>query len=1554
MGFYGNLSNSARTQLYFDRIYSNRKEMEDNIETDGVFVGRYVLVEYGQDTSRDGYLKVFAIEDCVSQEGYYAYLSSDKNPETKLLLKLDDEENINPEDIKQQLEDLQNSYNAAIKRKQDLEEIISDYDISIKNYKAQRNELQKRYDTIVANGSNTNPTILEKLDMYNQAIQTVEDQKTIIRLQEAVIEECNRILENNPDDVEALQQLQQAQQAKEAAENRKTSAENTIRTYEIDLKELLEVQNELADIDIQIRNNQQIKDAYLEQLEDTKKSIESTSKEILRLQNKYNAAVRTDGLVVKIDDKIYYVDGITGRDNFYICVGKDEDGYAIFKLLTVSSNDTYMENYNIDRLAFGSDKSYDSTVWRKSFKNNKEYYLMIAELNTKTPSFGITVDAPTMAPIPPHFGTDSNNMNYNLHMQPSWGLRVKEANIDEYGSDGVELPSDEIVTRVTSEYDQNAGVIHHKTEKVNGAIFYNKDGFDIQQSNHSDILDSIQVKPTGKSGKEYNVHIGDHEDNKNIDIYEMSMMLPTIGNSVASLYDLAYGVNDLTKKRYLDVEWKDATDKTLKTGDLNIGGATRNLSTIAGCINSAHDLMGMIIIEKDSALSQEEVNDADPSKIYNYNNNYYIKHETYDYTEVEYQYEVINLDEDTYSPHTYYIKDGDNYIMSSSDFNSNIIYYQKTFSGALDKINLLSYQKDRYYYKDKNLNYILDTNENFSDNFNYYDISVLDIELTPYKPYVYYSRLNGNYYLETNDTFNDSIPYFTITDVKIVNKPFYQPRKYFYVDENTGKTYLDTSRDFTPDRIYYTEVTGSIEVDESTGEINPSAVVIEDSKIDLIGFEYNKYYYRNANDYFVLQDIDYIDKDQTYFTIKTFLFTGDFYVSDFYYYKDGNNYLLDTDLEMTPDREYAIIENETLLDKFYRENIYYYVNEYGKLVLDTSSIMTEGRQYYIKHKYYIMDDLLNKLNIGSIWNENITAVPASIKIGDRHSRYEMIPLVEYADKNSTINGIIVELKNLIENNDKLSRKNTTLSGTLNLLNDKLNQFEDFKPGQILLTDIYGRVNTVKPEEDTWLSVKINPYGVHPRLIYTHKDANVDNNTTTVTGNETPNFGATFKIPEISYDLKGHISGINTHTVKVPLPSLKDDKSNNADVITQLSLTAETGALATTRTNIGNLLITGYTKANTKQELLATDSLNVALGKLEKNIEQEESDRKTAINNLDYADQNANTTQFVSKVTETDGIISVERANAGGLLITGYSKAANKATILATDSLNIALGKLEKNIEQEESDRKAAINNLDYQDQNANTTQFVSKVTETDGVISVERANAGGLLITGYNKATKKSSLLATDSLNIALGKLEKNIEQEETDRKAAINDLDYSDPNFNTTQFVSKVTETDGKITVERANAGGLVLTGYTSGTTGEILATDNINNAFSKLQTQVSTLKTEVETENTGLLDRVSTIENSDYTSITQQDIDNWNSYETNVQSDWNIADSNSDAFIKNKPNLSNMVETTTKFNYTYNSTTTQKTIQQLYDYISDLELRIYNLENPAPEEPTPTIPTA
>lgn len=46
MGFYGNITNTSKTTFQFDRIYSNRAEMDARKNTDGVFVGRYVLVEY--------------------------------------------------------------------------------------------------------------------------------------------------------------------------------------------------------------------------------------------------------------------------------------------------------------------------------------------------------------------------------------------------------------------------------------------------------------------------------------------------------------------------------------------------------------------------------------------------------------------------------------------------------------------------------------------------------------------------------------------------------------------------------------------------------------------------------------------------------------------------------------------------------------------------------------------------------------------------------------------------------------------------------------------------------------------------------------------------------------------------------------------------------------------------------------------------------------------------------------------------------------------------------------------------------------------------------------------------------------------------------------------------------------------------------------------------------------------------------------------------------------------------------------------------------------------
>lgn len=47
MSLYGNVKRIASSTFQFDRIYNTRKEMEESCTTDGVYAGRYVLVDYG-------------------------------------------------------------------------------------------------------------------------------------------------------------------------------------------------------------------------------------------------------------------------------------------------------------------------------------------------------------------------------------------------------------------------------------------------------------------------------------------------------------------------------------------------------------------------------------------------------------------------------------------------------------------------------------------------------------------------------------------------------------------------------------------------------------------------------------------------------------------------------------------------------------------------------------------------------------------------------------------------------------------------------------------------------------------------------------------------------------------------------------------------------------------------------------------------------------------------------------------------------------------------------------------------------------------------------------------------------------------------------------------------------------------------------------------------------------------------------------------------------------------------------------------------------------------
>ena len=76
MGFYGNISNNRAT-FQFDKVYHNRKEMDENCTKDGVFVGRYVLVDYNDDTNIN-FINAYKIIDSTGKCNFHTALDATK------------------------------------------------------------------------------------------------------------------------------------------------------------------------------------------------------------------------------------------------------------------------------------------------------------------------------------------------------------------------------------------------------------------------------------------------------------------------------------------------------------------------------------------------------------------------------------------------------------------------------------------------------------------------------------------------------------------------------------------------------------------------------------------------------------------------------------------------------------------------------------------------------------------------------------------------------------------------------------------------------------------------------------------------------------------------------------------------------------------------------------------------------------------------------------------------------------------------------------------------------------------------------------------------------------------------------------------------------------------------------------------------------------------------------------------------------------------------------------------------------------------------------------
>lgn len=360
----------------------------------------------------------------------------------------------------------------------------------------------------------------------------------------------------------------------------------------------------------------------------------------------------------------------------------------------IDEEDDYTKNYNIDKAAYVNiGRGWDSTVWQKTYDVlGQAKYVMVAELNSVVPTFNVSVDAPTEIPLSPHFDEAGTNIMYNLHMQPSWGIRIKEYNQSE--SDY--LNDDNFKTsRTFYTYDTNNKVINAetKTKEVPLDVYFNRAGFDSEKSKEVSLNNEIKLTPTGISGKYYNDP--NHGPTASLvaqqaDILELSFILPELGNTISKMWDIFYEKN--TTHRYKDIAWKSASEKGSSLLDLDLenhintninGGMTRNLETFAGCINSIHDLMGMIIYGKNERnLNTTAPTEADVNYIFEYLNNFYY---VYKYGK------LIPVDEST-------DKNKDWYILKSNEITDNFTIP-----------NLVYYNNAKGYNKDLSLYYFSDT-----------------------------------------------------------------------------------------------------------------------------------------------------------------------------------------------------------------------------------------------------------------------------------------------------------------------------------------------------------------------------------------------------------------------------------------------------------------------------------------------------------------------------------------------------------------------------------------------------------------------------------------------------------------------------------------------------------------------------------------------------------------------------------------------------------------------------------------------------------------------------
>ena len=245
----------------------------------------------------------------------------------------------------------------------------------------------------------------------------------------------------------------------------------------------------------------------------------------------------------------------------------------------------------------------------------------------------------------------------------------------------------------------------------------------------------------------------------------------------------------------------------------------------------------------------------------------------------------------------------------------------------------------------------------------------------------------------------------------------------------------------------------------------------------------------------------------------------------------------------------------------------------------------------------------------------------------------------------------------------------------------------------------------------------------------------------------PNFGSTFIIEDWYFDDKGHKHTGKTHTIQFPKGSLNDLTATGSSVLTGISMNDDTGDITQQNANVGTLTLAEYTQGESGRLTISdTNTINGAF----KGIQD-------YINTLDMS--NTSSTQFITKITQTDGQVAVERAAAGTLQL---GTPSDDGTIPENSSLNNAFNITnarfkvnEDALARETQDRKDAITK-EINDRNTAISSAISAIVDKDddGTINkltevIEWINNNPSTATQMQKAIQDNTKAISDEANLA-------------------------------------------------------------------------------------------------------------------------------------------------------------------------------------------------------------